>query len=178
MPADSITASVPQVGLAPDAERDDGKGAGAAAPSADGGSPGPTHWSSIPPVPKVALARPGRVQPWPTREACWSPAMPQMGGAPGSAVAAPTAPDESTTAGIIGKGICKLLRADGSSQAIAGSTSAVTAALVASVTCSASRPAAAPPERVQATQLSTVPKQSSPPLGPGSFAGRPRRGWP
>ena len=45
---------------------------------------------------------------------------------------------------------------------VAGSTSAVTAALVASVTCSASEPAAAPPESVQATQLSTVPKHSSP----------------
>ena len=41
-----------------------------------------------------------------------------------------------------------------------GSTRAVTAALVASVTWRASVPA--PPERTQATQLSTVPKQSSP----------------
>ncbi len=58
----------------------------------------------------------------------------------------------------------------GSSQfRVAGSTSAVTAALVASVTCSASEPAAAPPESVQAIQVSTVPKHSSPGLGAGAL---------
>ncbi len=45
---------------------------------------------------------------------------------------------------------------------VAGSTSAVTAALVASVTCSASAPAVPPPDSVHATQVSTVPKHSSP----------------
>ena len=44
-----------------------------------GPSPDPVHWSSMPPVPKVALARPGRVQPWPTSEACWSPGDPADG---------------------------------------------------------------------------------------------------
>ena len=38
----------------------------------------------MPPVPNVILASPGRVQPWPTSDACWSPAMPAIGGAPGS----------------------------------------------------------------------------------------------
>ena len=126
-----------------------------------GPAAGPTHWSSMPPVPKVALASPGRVQPCPTRDACWSPAIPQMGGAPGSAAALPSAPEESTTAGIIGNGI-RNFSSNGSSHPIDASTSAVTAALVASVTCSASPLGAAPPESVQATQLSTVPKQSSP----------------
>ena len=41
----------------------------------------------MPPVPNVILARPGRTQPWPTSDACWSPAMPAIGGAPASAVA-------------------------------------------------------------------------------------------
>ena len=33
----------------------------------------------MPPVPNVILARPGRVQPWPISDACWSPAMPGDG---------------------------------------------------------------------------------------------------
>jgi hypothetical protein len=45
---------------------------------------------------------------------------------------------------------------------VPGSIKAVTAALVASVTCRTSLPEAAPPDRIQATQVSTVPKQSSP----------------
>ena len=55
--------------------------------------------SSIPPVPNVILARPGRTQPCPISDACWSPAIPAIGGAPGSAVASPTMPVESTMAG-------------------------------------------------------------------------------
>ncbi len=161
VPADSITASVPQVACPPTRNATMGKVPAAPRPITVGACWGPVHWSSIPPVPKVALARPGSVQPWPTSEACWSPAIPQIGGAPGSAVAAPTGPDESTTAGIIGRGI-RSFWSSASSQSMERSTSAVTAALVASVTWSASAPAAAPPERVQATQLSTVPKQSSP----------------
>ena len=53
----------------------------------------------MPPVPNVALASPGRVQPWPTSDACWSPAMPQMGGAPASAARLAHHPDESTMVG-------------------------------------------------------------------------------
>src|SRR3712207_6999654 len=41
------------------------------------GRSAPTHTSSMPPVPNVILAMPGRTQLWPTSEACWSPAMPR-----------------------------------------------------------------------------------------------------
>ena len=84
-----------------------------------------------------------------------------MGGDPGRAVAFPSVPEESTIRGSMAVGI-RNFASSGPSHPIAASTRAVTAALVASVTCRASLPAAAPPERVQATQLSTVPKQSSP----------------
>ena len=47
------------------------------------GRSAPRHMSSIPPVPNVILARPGRTQPCPISDACWSPAMPAIGGAPG-----------------------------------------------------------------------------------------------
>ncbi len=85
-----------------------------------------------------------------------------MGGAPGKTEATPTSPDESTTVGSMGRGIRSLWSNDSSQSMVAGSTRAVTAALVASVTCSGPDPDA-PPESVQATQLSTVPKHSSPP---------------
>ncbi len=85
-----------------------------------------------------------------------------MGGAPGSARATPTGPDESTTAGIIGNGILSCSSNGSFHPIVAGSTRSVTAALVASVTWSASEPASAPPASVQATQLSTVPKHSCP----------------
>ncbi len=64
-------------------------------------------------------------------------------------------------AGSIGSGM-RNFASSATSHPIAASTRAVTAALVASVTWRASPPAAGPPDRVQATQLSTVPKQSSP----------------
>ncbi len=113
----------------------------------------------MPPVPKVALAIPGRVQPCPTSEACWSPAMPQIVGAPGSVLAAPTAPAESTMTGSTAAGILSLASRSASQSMVRGLASAVTPALVASVTCKASGP---PPLSVQATQLSTVPTHSSP----------------
>ena len=64
VPAESITASVPQVGSSVDTEGNDREGAGIA-PAHACREPlrSPTHWSSMPPVPKVALASPGRVQP-------------------------------------------------------------------------------------------------------------------
>ena len=37
-------------------------------------------------MPNVILASPGRTQPWPTSDACWSPSSAAIGGAPGSAV--------------------------------------------------------------------------------------------
>ena len=140
VPAESITASMPQVALRrrPGRPRS-GRCRRRPAPARVGGLSGPVHWSSMPPVPKVALARPGRVQPWPTSEACWSPAMPQMGGAPGRAVAAPMAPDESTMRRQHGRRDAEPLeQRRRPSRWSAGSTSAVTAALVASVTWRAS----------------------------------------
>ena len=59
---------------------------------ANAGGLSPRQTSSIPPVPNVILAMPGRVQPWPMSDACWSPAMPAMGGEPGSADASPDHP--------------------------------------------------------------------------------------
>ena len=116
---------------------------------------------ACPPVPKVALASPGRVQPWPTREACWSPAMPQMGGAPGSAAATPSAPDESTIVGIIGNGI-RSFSSSGSSHPIVAVDERRHGGVGGVGHVERVAPGAAPPESVQATQLSTVPKQSSP----------------
>ncbi len=63
----------------------------------------------MPPVPKVILAGPGATQPWPSSDACWSPAMPAMGGAPGRAVAGPSTPVESTMVGSIERGMRELL---------------------------------------------------------------------
>ena len=51
------------------------------------GRSGPRTTSSMPPVPKVILAWPGREQPCPMSDACWSPAIPAIGGAPSRAVA-------------------------------------------------------------------------------------------
>ena len=100
MPAESITASTPHVispamlqatiGNVPLAER-----------SASAGAVEPVQMSSMPPVPNVILACPGDVQPCPASDACWSPASAAIGGAPGSAVAAPITPDESTIDGSI-----------------------------------------------------------------------------
>ena len=109
----------------------------------------------MPPVPKVILARPGRTQPWPTSDACWSPAMPQIGGAPSSAVASGPWPDDSMTSGRLASG----MRSASSSSVLHARPSEVrspvSAALVGSVTW------AAPPVRCQAIQLSTVPTQRS-----------------
>ena len=113
----------------------------------------------MPPVPKVALAAPGVVQPWPTSDACWSPAIPQIGGEPASTDAAPTAPDESTMAGSIDNGMRSRSSTASSQWRMSGWTRPVTPALVASVTCRPAPPAP-PPDSVQATQVSMVPKHS------------------
>ncbi len=156
-----MTASVPQVASPATRKATIGKVPAVLRCALAGPDPGPVHWSSMPPVPKVALASPGKVAPWPTSEACWSPAMPQMGGAPGSAVAAPRAPEESTIVGSMAAGIRSLARSSRSQPIVRGSTSAVTPAFVASVTCKVSDPLP-PPLSVHATHESTVPKQSSP----------------
>ena len=155
VPAESMMASSPQVtrpfrrqamiGMVPAGPR-----------TSWGGRVGPTHWSSMPPVPKVALARPAVVQLWPMREACWSPAIPAIGGAPASVDAWPTMPEEST---IPGRTAAGMRRAD-SRCSLQPSPSPwmrpVTPALEASVTWSA------PSDRTQATHVSMVPKASSP----------------
>ena len=63
LPADSMTASVPQVAWPATRKATMGKVPASPRPATAGARPDPVHWSSIPPVPKVALARPGRVQP-------------------------------------------------------------------------------------------------------------------
>jgi hypothetical protein len=155
VPADNMMASRPQwsrpvrlrvmMGMVPAGPR----------PFRSGG-PSPVHWSSIPPVPKVALACPGRMHPWPIREACWSPAMPAMSGLPSRMSAAPAGPDESTMAGIMAAGMASAAITSALHPAPSLRRSPVTPALVASVTWSA------PPDRVHATQVSTVPNRSSP----------------
>src|SRR5207244_1889652 len=72
--------------------------------ASDGGRSPPRTRSSSAAVPKVILASPQCTQPWPRSDACWSPAIPAMGGAPGRAVASPTIPDESTMVGSIDAG--------------------------------------------------------------------------
>src|SRR5438067_239957 len=109
----------------------------------------------MPPVPKVILAWPGCTQPWPMSDACWSPAIPAIGGEPANATASPTTPEESTTAGSTDSGT-RRASSTGSDQPDASDRSMpVTAALEASVTCSE------PLDSVHATQVSTVPKQRS-----------------
>ena len=63
---------------------------------------------------------PGRTQPWPMSEDCWSPATPQIGGAPASAVASPITPVESTIRGIIDSGIRRRSSTRSSSRAGVG----------------------------------------------------------
>ena len=121
------------------------------------GRPAPTHWSSMPPVPKVALARPARVQPWPMSEACWSPAIPAIGGAPSRIVgrADGTRRVDDGRAGRP-RGCAAASRSSALHPDPSPSSRPVTPALEASVTWSR------PPDSVQATQVSTVPKASSP----------------
>ena len=154
VPAESITASTPQVRRPARCHATMGK-VPAVPRRAKAGRPSPTHRSSMPPVPKVAFASPGRVQPCPTSDACWSPAMPHTTGDPVNAVAAPTAPDESTMAGSTVGGMRRASRMAWSHPDPSAASSPVTPALVASVTCSA------PPDSVHTTQESTVPTHRS-----------------
>ena len=73
----------------------------------------PVTVSSIPPVPNVIFVLPGVMQPWPTREPCWSPTKLAIGGAPVRAVALPTTPDDLTIVGIISMSIPKISRMRG-----------------------------------------------------------------
>ena len=85
VPAASITASMPHVRAAAVAPRDDRERPVLAALGERAAACSPSTTSSIPPVPNVILASPGRTQPWPTSDACWSPTSAAIGGAPGSA---------------------------------------------------------------------------------------------
>ena len=60
VPAESMTASVPQVALPPTRKATMGKVPPVLRCALPGPAPWPVHWSSMPPVPKVALARPGQ----------------------------------------------------------------------------------------------------------------------
>ncbi len=65
MPAESMTASTPQVLSTRALPRHDREGARPRRAGRTRAVGRPTHRSSMPPVPKVALASPGRVHPWP-----------------------------------------------------------------------------------------------------------------
>ena len=131
----------------------------------------------MPPVPKVALASPGRVQPWPTSEACWSPAMPQIGGAPGERRrGADRARRVDDRPAAWRRGIRSLLEQRSSQPMVAGSTSAVTPALVASVTWSASDPTPRPRERPGHPAVDGA--EAELPASARAARGRPRRGSP
>ena len=113
----------------------------------------PVTVSSMPPVPNVILVLPGVIQPWPTREPCWSPTKLAIGGAPGNAVALPTTPDDLTIVGIISTSMPKMSRIRGDHDWFCSVHKPVTAALVSSVTKSW------PLESTNATHVSTVPMQ-------------------
>ena len=98
VPAESMIASTPHVS-SPSRDHS-GSGKVPWAPrSMPCGVASSVHRSSIPPVPNVIFARPRTTQFWPTSDACWSPRMPAIGGAPGRTVASPQMPTESTTVG-------------------------------------------------------------------------------
>ena len=119
------------------------------------GRSGPRTTSSMPPVPKVILAWPGREQPWPMSDACWSPAIPAIGGAPSRAVAGAMTPDESTTVGRTASGMRRASSTLVDQPWPSPARSPVMAALDGSVTWTA------PSVRCQAIHVSTVPKHRS-----------------
>ena len=69
VPADSMIASAPHVRWPPRLHATIGN-VPCSLRRADAGGVVPVHTSSMPPVPNVIFARPGRTQPWPTRLAC------------------------------------------------------------------------------------------------------------
>ena len=97
-------------------------------------------------------------QAWPTRAACWSPAMPRTGTAapssPGSVV--PNGPALSRMSGSMARGMRNRRSIGSLHSAVAMSHSRVREALVASVACTR------PPVSRQSRKLSMVPNASSP----------------
>ena len=121
----------------------------------------------MPPLPKVIFARPGRTQPCPISDACWSPSSAAIGGDPGRAVASPHTPTESTTRGERRHGNAEGIAHGLSFQpepSISRSPFVVADAFVWSLTWSA------PCDSVQATQESMVPMHRSRPSRSGVFA--------
>ena len=163
VPAVSITASTPHVS-SPSYDHATIGNVPLAVRFAVAGAALPVQTSSIPPVPNVIFARPGRTQPCPTNEACWSPASAAIGGEPGSADAAPITPDESTSEGRIDMGMPSSSHTRSFQPDPSCWNKPVTAALEWSVTCSA------PSESNHATQESTVPKHRSRSAAPGVLA--------
>ena len=117
---------------------------------------------SIPPVPNVIFAGPGRTHACPRSDACWSPTSAAIGGAPGSAVAGPMMPLVSTIVGSIDSGMCSASSACGHQPRPSWCITPVTPALLASVTWNA------PSVSSHVIHESTVPKQQVALSGPGS----------
>ena len=101
---------------------------------------------------------PGAKQAWPNVAACWSPALPAIGiGAPkSSGCDSPTTSLDDVIRGSNARGTLKSCSSSSSQSSVARSTSSVRDALLTSVTWTA------PPVRFQMSQLSMVPKASSP----------------
>ena len=129
------------------------------------------------PVPYVFLASPGWWAPWPKRAACWSPAMPATGTPAGSdptATVSPNAPMDGRTSGQHRQRQTEVARGRGPSSVGGGRSSSVREALVASVAWTR------PPVSRHRSQLSTVPKASSPGRAgpaPGIVLEEPARAW-
>ena len=100
------------------------------------------------------MAWPGASAAWPNSAACWSPAMPQIG-TPHSA-AWPKRPAEGRTSGSRLRGMSKVASSSSHQSPRWMSYSSVRDALLGSVACTC------PPVSCHSSQLSTVPKASSP----------------
>jgi hypothetical protein len=159
VPADSMMASSPQV-IVP-SRRQAMIGMVPAGPRAAwSGRRWPMHWSSMPPVPKVALACPGRVHPWPMSEACWSPAIPAMSGRPVRARADPDRPRRVDDGGHHRARGCAAPRAPRSLHPDpSAADEPVTPALVASVTWR-SPPTASTPPRCRPCRRHSSPRSA------------------
>ena len=117
---------------------------------------GPVCMSMKQPVPYVFFTMPGRVQHWPKRAACWSPAMPAMGILPPSRLVSPKTSLEPRTSGSTLRGTLNSFSNSASQSPVRRLYSIVREALLASVTCTV------PPVSFQMSQVSMVPNASRP----------------
>ncbi|CAM4524395.1 hypothetical protein ACAE110713_29910 [Achromobacter aegrifaciens] len=101
---------------------------------------------------------PGVKQAWPKVAACWSPALPAIGIEPPnhSGRASPTTALLGAMVGSTLRGIFSSARISSFQSCVCRSNSMVREALLGSVLCTA------PPVSCQISQVSTVPKASSP----------------